>query len=142
MEITFTDDGYADFLVFGLDPEYLYHYPELQRLGLRRFRTLVEPFGCLIYQAHPFRPGIALADPALLDGVEVYNGNAYFPNTNRQAADFARRHGLAAISGSDFHHRQDLGRGGIVLPERVTDSEGLVQALHANRNPPLIETDP
>jgi predicted metal-dependent phosphoesterase TrpH len=138
LEVTFDAPFYADFLVFGLDPEYLYHYPELHKLGLRRFRELVAPLGAYIVNAHPFRGGCTPGDPALLDGVEVFNGGND-PEENGAALAFARKHGLAELSGSDFHHRVSLGRGGVVLPERVTDAAGFVRVLRANPRPERIE---
>ena len=140
MEVTFEVGGYADFLVYGLNPERLYDYPELHKLGLRRFRMLISGLGCLVIQAHPFRPGIELADPALLDGVEVFNGNPRHFSANHKAADFAAEHGLLALSGSDFHQREDLARGGVLLQECPTDSAGFVRLLKSGKGPELIET--
>ncbi len=138
MEITFDGPYYADFLVYGLDPEYLYHFPALHKLGLRRFRELVVPLGAFVSHAHPFRAGCTPADPSLIDAVEVYNGGND-PAENRRALEFARRHGLPELSGSDFHHRSAVGRGGVVLPDRVGDMTGFVRALRANPQLPRIE---
>jgi predicted metal-dependent phosphoesterase TrpH len=140
LEITFDSVGYADFLVFGLDPEYLYHYPSLYKLGLQRFRELTSPLGCLVYQAHPFRPGITLANPAWIDGVEVYNGNPRHQSANRLALEFAKRHKLLESSGSDFHQKEDLARGGVRLPELPKDSTDFVRLLRETNPLPLIET--
>ena len=45
-------------------------------------------------QAHPFRTGLTREDPALLDGVEVFNGNARHDSHNDDALRFARENGL------------------------------------------------
>lgn len=140
MEITFDEPFYADFLVYGLDPEYLYHYPELHKLGLRRFRELVAPLGAYISHAHPFRDGCTPADPLLIDAVEVYNGSNR-ARENGQALAYAQRNGLPELSGSDFHHRQGLGRGGVVLPESVSDAAGFVRVLRANPTLERIEAE-
>jgi predicted metal-dependent phosphoesterase TrpH len=140
LEITFESVGYADFLVFGLDPEYLYHYPSLCKLGLQRFRELTTALGCLVYQAHPFRPGIRLADPAWIDGVEVYNGNPRHQSANPLALEFAQQHRLMELSGSDFHQRQDLARGGVLLPELPKDSADFVRLLRETNPLPRIES--
>ena len=140
LEITFDSVGYADFLVFGLDPEYLYHYPNLYRLGLQRFRELTSALGCLVYQAHPFRPGITLANPAWIDGVEVYNGNPRHQSANRLALEFAQRHRLLESSGSDFHQKVDLARGGVLLPEMPKDPAEFVRLMRETSPLPRIES--
>ena len=139
MEITFDAQYYSDFLVYGLEPEYLYQFPELQKLGLRLFRELVAPLGAYINQAHPFRDGCVAADPNLIDGVEVYNGGND-ARENRLALAYAHANGLPELSGSDFHHRISLGRGGLILPDRVSDSSDFVEMLQANPKLPRIET--
>jgi len=91
-----------------------------------------------IVNAHPVRGGCTPGEPELLDGVEVYNGGND-PSENRPALAFARKNGLAELSGSDFHHRVSLGRGGVMLPERVADATELVRVLRANPRLPRIE---
>lgn len=140
LEITFEAVGYADFLVFGLDPEYLYHYPSLFKLDLQRFRELTAALGCLVYQAHPFRPGITLADPSWIDGVEVYNGNPRHQSANHRALEFAQRHRLLESSGSDFHQKEDLARGGVLLPEMPKDPAEFVRLMRETIPLPRIES--
>jgi len=150
LEMTFDDpEPYGDYLVFGLAPEMLRAHPDLFRLGLRGLRRFLgelaasgrgapAPGDILIYQAHPFRTGNHPADPALLDGVEIRNGNPRHDSDNRRAEAFAARHGLRRLSGSDFHQLDDLAQGGMRLPERVTDMAGFVRLLRENRAVPLL----
>lgn len=71
---TTTSDN--DYLLFGAAPELLYSTPELHRYTIPQLRALADREGLLLVQAHPFRTGLTREDPALLDGVEVFNGNA------------------------------------------------------------------
>ncbi len=87
----------------------------------------------LIYQAHPYRAGIIVADPDLLDGVEVFNGNQRHDSRNHLAKRFAQTNQLKMISGSDFHQIEDLAQGGIELAHPVTSIAALVQSLQANQ---------
>ena len=105
-----------DFLVYGLDEEALVEMPEPFLMEPSQFRRLAAAAGALVFQAHPFR-GVGPAAPRLLDGVEVYNGNRRHDSRTRLAADFAERHALLAISGSDTHLAEDIGSGGVVFPE-------------------------
>ena len=70
-----------------------------------------------MFQAHPFRNGTAV-EPDLLDGIEVQNGNPRHDSRNDLAEAYAATHGLLAVGGSDAHRSEDIGRGGITLPER------------------------
>lgn len=144
IEVKFVDSP-QEFLVYGIDETFLKTHPELYKLGLAKFRQLTKEFSTgpeiLIYQAHPFRPGITPAPLALVDGIEVYNGNPRQNSNNERALAFARQHNLRMISGSDFHRRPDLARGGLILPEAVTDARGLVRVLKQNEGIRLITTE-
>jgi predicted metal-dependent phosphoesterase TrpH len=132
MEIRFTENP-NDYLIYGITPEFLREHPELFRLGLKRFRALAAAANCLIYQAHPFRPGIRPADPKLLDGVEVINGNPRHDSRNHLARQFAVRHGLRMISGSDCHQSEDLGNGGVITAEPIRSEAELVERLRQDQ---------
>ena len=98
---TTTSDN--DYLLFGTAPELLYSTPELHRYTIPQLRALADREGLLLVQAHPFRTGLTREDPALLDGVEVFNGNARHDSHNDDALRFARENGLLFFSGSDHH---------------------------------------
>lgn len=140
MEITFTDSP-NDFLVYGINEEFLKENPELYNLNLREFRGLIEGKGMLIYQAHPFRTGITVQDPGLLDGIEVYNGNPRHDSRNPIAYLFAYENGLKMVSGSDFHQIQDLAKGGIILKDNIVTLEDFVEVLRNGEGVELIMND-
>ncbi len=115
-ELTFASYPGRDFLVYGIDEETLADMPDLCALDPWAFRELASNAGALVFQAHPFRNDRP-ADPAVLDGVEVFNGNPRHDSGNERAERFAVENGLLAISGSDTHQAEDVARGGITLPE-------------------------
>jgi predicted metal-dependent phosphoesterase TrpH len=131
MEIRFSDNV-NDYLVYGIDESFLKEMPFLYSFNLAQFYELIKNKNILIYQAHPFRPGIKAADPMLLDGVEVFNGNMRHNSMNHLAYEFALKNKLRMISGSDFHQSEDLGRGGIVTFDDISSSEELVDILNKN----------
>jgi predicted metal-dependent phosphoesterase TrpH len=137
MEIRF-DENFNDYLVFGIDEGFLKNYKELYNLGLEKFKNLVEGRNMLIYQAHPFRKDMIAAEPELLDGVEVFNGNPRHNSHNDLALAFARANNLKMLSGSDFHQPEDLARGGIVVENRIKCPEELVAVLRKEENIRLI----
>ncbi len=115
-ELSFAAHPGRDFLVYGIDEDTLADMPDLCTLNPWTFRKLSSDAGALVFQAHPFRNDRP-ADPAVLDGVEVFNGNPRHDSGNERAERFAAEHGLLAISGSDTHQAEDVARGGITLPE-------------------------
>jgi predicted metal-dependent phosphoesterase TrpH len=130
-----------DYLVFGIDEKFLFENPLLHKKNLKEFRRIADKYGYLIYQAHPFRLGMTRADPKLLDGIEVYNGNPRHNSKNDSAAKFALDNGLKMIAGSDFHRLEDAGRGGLILAENPENNEKLVEILRENKIASLITTD-
>ena len=137
MEIRFGSNP-NDYLVYGIDEEFLKENRELYNLDLSRFRDLIRNKPILMYQAHPFRPYIVPADPELLDGVEVHNGNPRHNSHNEKALEFAKKYGLKELSGSDFHQYEDLARGGIIVTEPVNSSGDFVGILSENKVADLI----
>ena len=130
LEVTFSE-YYNDYLIFGIDENFLKRHRNLHKMDLDEFYNFKEKVkqDILIYQAHPFRNKMTIVDPELLDGVEVYNGNPRHDSRNDMAQQYARRHHLKKISGSDFHELEDIDRGGILLPDYPDDEKELVQFL-------------
>jgi predicted metal-dependent phosphoesterase TrpH len=138
-EIRFTDSG-NDFLVFGIDEDFIYGNPELYKHDLSFLNNAVKAYpGALIIQAHPFRKGCKPPeDLRLIDGVEICNGNPRHDSRNDLAAELAISNDLIKISGSDFHCIEDLGKGGIRNPKRIKTSRELTDALIASNCEDLI----
>ena len=137
MEIRFLEN-LNDYLVYGLEENFIYEHPELYKLDLAGFRNLLSGTGIMVFQAHPYRSGLVRADPALLDGVEIFNGNPRHNSLNEKAELFASKHNLIGISGSDFHQPQDLARGGMLLTESVETSKELADVLKSGKFSELV----
>jgi predicted metal-dependent phosphoesterase TrpH len=81
--------------------------------------------GAFISVSHPFdrlrKGGWQLKDlleiVPLVDAIEIFNSRCLWPGFNRQAREFARRHGLAGTVGSDAHAAFELGRATLLLPQ-------------------------
>lgn len=131
MELRFTDSQ-NDFLIYGIDEEFLRENKELYLLNIDQFRELIKDKDIMIFQAHPFRAGHYVMNIEALDGIEIFNGNARHDSRNHLASTFAKENDLIGISGSDFHEIEDLSRGGIVLCKMVNSSKELVRQLKNN----------
>lgn len=132
-EVRFTENS-NDYLIYGVDEPILFEVSQYWERGLEAFRREVPLPRSVFVQAHPFRNGMTRIDPALLDGLEVYNMH---PNHNSRvsvANAYAKEHGLTIrTAGSDYHHPLPGHAGNTairtsVLPE---DSFALAQLLRS-----------
>ena len=133
--------SHPEFLLYGLTPSVLRKALPLYEYTQEELYAFCQAENILMYQAHPYRveQGYQPADPAFMDGIEVYNGHAKFDPKYDMTLAFARQYGLAMSAGSDFHDPEDAGSGGIILPDgiTVTDSSELRNYLKANREPEI-----
>jgi len=132
MEICFSAET-NDYLVYGIDEEFLYHNENMISMGLRNFKKLAEEYGLLVFQAHPFRKGMHISDYRLLDGIEVYNGNSSHNSSNDIAMAWADKYSLNKISGSDFHCYFGMHPGGIYFTKEIKTNAELLEALRENK---------
>jgi predicted metal-dependent phosphoesterase TrpH len=139
IELRFTEN-INDYLVYGINETFLKENGPVFGLGIEGFSKLINGKDILIYQAHPYRNGMITANPELIHGVEIYNGNARHNSRNNLALKFAEDNNLKKISGSDFHELTDLARGGICVSENISTSEKLCSLLKNNMVLDFIET--
>ena len=52
-----------------------------------------------------------------LDAIEVFNARCLSPRYNQTAADFAKKHQISGLAGSDAHSLSELGRAAVLLPD-------------------------
>ena len=132
MELTFFENA-NDYLVYGMTEEFVKKHLNIREMGLERFSALAHENGMVIFQAHPFRNQMTVMNPALLDGVEVHNGNPRHDSRNDIARMWAEKFDKKMSSGSDYHQVEDIARGGIVTQEPVYDAAGLVDVLMSGK---------
>ena len=130
MELRFrTSESDNDYLVYGINEDFLYNTPEILNMNSRTFYDLAHKNGFLVFQAHPFRVGMKVTNPKYLDGVEIFNGNPRHNSSNDIAEMWAKKYVLMVTSGSDYHEIGDLGTGGIWFNKEITDNKTLVEEL-------------
>lgn len=130
MELRFVESS-NDYLVFGMDEEFLRTHPDLHRMNLKSFSALARENGLITVQAHPFRNGMKVMNPDYLDGYEVFNGHFGHDSRNRIALEWCRKFGKIPTSGSDFHDATSLVGGGIITNEPVTSMKQLTEILQS-----------
>ncbi len=127
-----------DFLVYGIDEEFLYNNPELYKLTPAEFTELKNGKGIMLFQAHPFRKKMKIEKNKYLDGIEVINGNPRHDSDNSTAYKHAVDNKLRMLSGSDFHQHPDIARGGLILNEKIKSSKEFADYILGNKSITLI----
>lgn len=123
------DESDKDYLVYGVDEQFLKENERLYEFTLKEFKELIQDKDILIFQAHPYRNQICPSPAELLHGVEVFNGNPRHNSQNALAFQFAEKNHLIKISGSDFHQIQDLAKGGIKIENPICTNAELIKLL-------------
>ncbi len=132
-----------------------YFLQELIPKGLGPEETVarIHAQGGLAGVPHPFdraRSGSRLQTPALdrlvaagqIDILEVFNARATWPDDNRRALAYARRHHLPMSAGSDAHTLYEVGRAYVEVPPFETPAEFLAALrrgrVHGRLSPAVI----
>lgn len=122
-----------DYLIHGVSEQFLRSYPEIMDDKLTNVIEAVHKEGGLFYQAHPFRNGMRVTKPELLDGIEVYNGHIGQQSRNDIAYMWAEKFGLRKLSGSDYHHDDHVIGAGIETDVPITSETQLVEILREEK---------
>lgn len=123
-----------DYLVYGADKEFFYDHPEITETSVENFRKVINEYdGILLFQAHPFRNGMTVVKPHLLDGIEVYNGNASHNSRNSIANAWAELNMLRKLSGTDNHEPFRSTPGGIYFEERPTTEKQFAELVKSGK---------
>ena len=134
-----TYDG-TDFLVYGLDKEWLINHPDYEHCTIAEQYKMVVEGGGMVIHAHPFRDRPYIKEirlfPHLVDGVEVINyGNS--DNENVEAFKYAKGYNLPMTSGSDGHGHTVLG-GGVRTNERLCSIEDYINLIKEKKEYKLM----
>ena len=142
VELNSNTDG-NDYLIYGLDEEFYRSFPDILDAPLKDVIGKVHKAGGLFFQPHPFRNSIKIKKPAMLDGIEAFNGHIGHDSRNDIANMWADKYGLMKLSGSDMHHEKHTPNGGILTDMPITSEKQLVEILKSGSYTPLhIGEDP
>ena len=129
-EVRLDGPNINDYLIYGIDEDFLFRAPYLNRLSSLQELISVLPENACVVQAHPFRDNMTVQSPDLLFGIEVHNGGTE-PFRNDLARIFAAHYGKPMLSGSDFHCVEHLARGGIITDIDIQTEQDLVSVLRS-----------
>ena len=133
-EETFDGD---DYLVYGLDKQWLLRHPEVRGFNRREQWEQVRDGGGCVVQAHPFRDRDYISaihlNPDYTDAIEAGNGGNS-PEHDAQAWRWAQKHGLYTTAGSDIHSAaqyEDEQLMGIWFPQKLHTVQDFVEAIRS-----------
>ena len=139
IELRFFLNG-NDYLIYGVTEELVRNMPFLLPMYLKRTSAFFRKHGCVIIQAHPYRPYIYRANAKYLDGVEILNGKST-KEENEKALKWAERKKLKIrTAGSDCHRVSGAGLSGIITKEPIKTNDDLLRILR-NGDFEIIEKD-
>lgn len=134
-EETFSGD---DYLVYGLDKEWLLRHPEAARWNRKEQFEGVRRYGGCVVQAHPFRQYYYIncihLSSGCVDAVEIANaGNEQ--SFDALACAYAKKLGLPATAGSDIHYAGDIRPEtifGVYLDKKMESIADYAEAVRGN----------
>lgn len=110
-------DGGSDYLIYGLDKQWLLENDGIMDMPLWRFLEYARSCGGFAVQAHPFRVYEYIHStthcPRYTDAVEIINAShPKDTDFNSHAAEYAKWYDLPVTAGSDAHNTSDRWFGG------------------------------
>jgi len=127
-ELRFTESN-NDYLIFGVDEADAAEFLTVLDKGVENFVKNVKKPRHFFAQAHPYRSGITVIDPAWMDGVESYNVHPGHNSRIAVGSRFARENHLIELCGTDYHHPTHEGLGLTLAKTLPADSMELADLL-------------
>ena len=122
--------GWAHFLTYGLDKNWLLANPDVLSWDLIHYFQKVREDGGAIVHAHPFREKVDIVQlvPNHVDAIEVLNGGRA-EEYNRHAMDYALSFKLPHTAGSDIHSAQTKRLCGMKFSRQLASEADYVAAI-------------
>ncbi|MDC7294082.1 PHP domain-containing protein [Butyrivibrio sp. DSM 10294] len=137
IEYNFQGDEY---LLYGIDKEWLLAHPEIMERDRCLVRDLVHEAGGIMVQAHPYRERDYLSAihlmPSVCDGIECYNA-ANPDYQNALGYHFGKEHDFLMTGGSDIHLLGQKDMGGTSFPYKIGSISEFVRAFKAGDGTPV-----
>ncbi|MBP3272841.1 MAG: histidinol-phosphatase [Ruminococcus sp.] len=132
----------TDFLIYGVDKEWLKSYPDTMQISVQEFCDRVHAAGGAVVHAHPFRERNYIHElkfiPQYTDGVEGYNAGNGSTVMDERAVWYAEQYGFPITAGSDCHHIGGDSHNpgvffGVYTEERINDISDYIAVVKERR---------
>lgn len=136
----------TDFLIYGLNQEWLLTHPEIMTMTKREELALLMESGALVVHAHPFREANYIDHirlfPRSVQGVEVYNA-CRTDHENHMAELYAKEYELIPFAGSDNHKGRRIRKlGGIETDTPIECEQDLITLTLSGKAHPFACPNP
>ena len=121
------------YLVYGINEEFIYQYPELYKMTPEFFCTMAREKGIFVVQAHPLRDGNCFPTPDFVDAFEVCNTNPRHENFSEEAKAIAVESGLYMTSGSDAHRFEDVAKAGVISENEIKTVKDYIDLIKSGK---------
>ena len=122
IEVTLLEPAYADYLLYGVTPDFLRKTACLVGKSQRELYGICKDNGVFLVQAHPTRDGQTPKDPRFLDGIEINCTERDYAKKD-EVIQYALKHKLTLTCGSDTHYPEAAKRlGGMIVPDDLKDA--------------------
>ncbi|MBE6554119.1 MAG: hypothetical protein E7666_07240 [Ruminococcaceae bacterium] len=129
IEITMERYKGVHMVVYGADPDFLNANPDVFDATQEALYRTVHAAGGILVQAHPYRKGSPLMDPAWMDAVEInchpLYQNIHFP----EILAVAEQYRLPLTCGGDYHADTYRPKCGLYLPDDLRDTQDLANYI-------------
>ena len=134
----------TDFLVYGLDEEWLAAHPEMMEMRVSALCPYLRGAGALVVQAHPYREADYIDHirlfPAEVDGLEIVNA-CNTERANSLAKTLAGAYGLREFAGSDIHVKLQRNLAGMELEEKIKTERDFADRIRRGEGVVFTLTD-
>jgi len=138
-EIRF-EENENDYLIYGVTRKMMEEIYDLLPFGVENFRKVYSMPDSVFLQAHPFREDMERVNPAILDGIEVFNLHPRHNSKVGIAAVYAKENNFSVITaGSDFHHTNQKHEGVSAMLTKTLPCESFDIADILKRGDYLLE---
>ena len=131
----------ADFLVYGLDPQWYLDHPEIHGMKKSEQLPYLMEHGALVIQAHPYRKGSPLMDTQWMDGIELNCHPLYKNIFLPEILTAAKQNNLPLTCGGDYHADTYRPKCGMYLPDDLRDTRDLADYIRTSRQTRLCVQD-
>lgn len=129
-------------LVYGVEPEFAKRHPRMFDYTQQELYEAVKAEGGILVQAHPFRSGATVLDPAYLDGVEINCHPKYKNSYSDVLQEIATEHHLIVTCGGDYHADNYHPKCGTYIPDDIKDEMQLCHYLMTSKENILCVQEP
>lgn len=129
--LEYNNEG-TEFLVYGVDKQWLIDHPEIMTVDIHGLYRLVNEAGGVMIQAHPFRQAAYIRClrlfPDCVDAVEAYNAHNV-GRANTMAEFYVKTYGLLAVGGTDFHKVSQTQYSGVIVEKKFESVHDYVKLV-------------